>query len=541
VELEMMAAIASETERQSGLAKHRVLVELGQGGMSNVYLAVASGPGDFHKLVVLKVLRADLAREEAFRTMALSEAKIAARLNHPNVVQTYEVLNEGERPVIVMEYLEGQSLSNVLSRIQTDSFSLAMRLRVLADALGGLHHAHELCDYDGSSFELVHRDFTPQNIFVGYDGHVKVLDFGIAKTTAVPDDDSRTGTLKGKVRYMSPEQIIGAPRPDRRADIYAAGIILWELIARASPFKDDAEIAIINKVINGELPSLRHEAPEAPEDLVQICEKATQFDRDARFATAAEMQAAIERALEGLTTRGASRDIGRLVSEAFAETRAATKQIIEEQLAKKPRHGGPRAFREVPLLLLGPGAVPATVLTNRRRSGALWIAGAAGGIGVAVLAFAALVNSRPKPRDPASPPAASSAIGTSPAPLPVPSTTEPKPTVVQIRVRAIPESATLYFDDQRLESNPATVSRGADGTTHSVRADAKGYLPRTLPIVVDKGADLVLTLDRAPSSGSRALPRSAQPGEPHGAPPTDCSPPYYIDDRGIKMFKPQCI
>jgi serine/threonine protein kinase len=533
-----MAAIAGETERRGGLAKHRILVELGQGGMSNVYLAVASGPGDFHKLVVLKVLRADLAQEEAFRTMALSEAKIAARLNHPNVVQTYEVLNEGERPVIVMEYLEGQSLSNVLSRIKGDTFTLPMRLRVLADALGGLHHAHELCDYDGRSFELVHRDFTPQNILVGYDGHVKVLDFGIARTTAVPDDDSRTGTLKGKVRYMCPEQIIGAPRTDRRADIYSAGIILWELIARAPPYKDDAEIAIINKVINGELPSLRSAAPDAPEDLVQICVKATQFDRDARFATAAEMQTAIERALEVLTTRGASRDIGRVVSEGFAETRAATKRIIEEQLAKKPRHDGTRAFREVPLLVLGNGAVSATVLASRRRSGALWIAGAAGGFGLAVLGFAALVNSRPKASAEARPPAAASAMPTSsPAPT---STSRPMPAAVEIRVRAVPESATLYFDDQRLETNPATVSRGADGTTHSVRADAKGYLPRTLPIVVDKGADLVLTLDRAPISGSRA-PRPAQTGESHVARPTDCNPPYYIDDRGIKMFKPQCI
>jgi hypothetical protein len=113
--------------------------------------------------------------------------------------------------------------------------------------------------------------------------------------------------------------------------------------------------------------------------------------------------------------------------------------------------------------------------------------------------------------------------------------------MVEIRVRAVPQSAALYFDDQRLESNPAAVSRPADGTVHSVRADAKGYLPRTVQIVVDKGADLVLTLDRAQSSGSRAAPRPAQTNESQGAKPPDCSPPYYIDARGIKMFKPQCI
>ncbi len=534
----MTTANVEKSYERSGLAKHRILVELGQGGMSNVYLAVARGPGDFHKLVVLKVLRADLALEEAFRTMALSEAKIAARLNHPNVVQTYEVLNEGERPVIVMEYLEGQSFSNVLARIKPDAFRLAMRLRILADALKGLHHAHELCDYDGSSFELVHRDFTPQNIFVGYDGHVKVLDFGIARTTAVADDDSRTGTLKGKVRYMSPEQIIGTPRPDRRSDIYAAGLILWELIARVPPYKGDAEITIINKVINGELPSLRSEVPSAPEELVAICEKATQFDRDARYATAAEMQAAIEFALESLTTRGASRDIGRVVTEAFAETRTATKRIIEEQLAKTHRDETP-ASGPLPVLLLGDGALSASGPTRRRRPGVLWIATAAG-VALAVLVLALVDGRRGAGQDERVPAIASVVPPPSlPPSAPNPSTGEPTRARVEVRVRAVPESAALYFDDQRLESNPATVSRPADGTLHSVRADAKGYLPRTIQIVVDKGADLVLTLDRAPTSGSRAAPRPAQTDESPKQP--DCSPPFYIDNRGIKMFKPGCI
>src|SRR5882672_1439401 len=167
-----MATTSSERDGPGGLGKHTILVELGRGGMADVYLAVARGPADFHKLVVLKRLRADLAQDPSFREMALGEARIAARLNHPNVVQTYEVLSDGERPVIVMEYLEGQSLSSVLGRVRDGMFSIALRLRVLADALAGLHHAHQLTDFDGQAFGLVHRDFTPYNIFLGYDGHV---------------------------------------------------------------------------------------------------------------------------------------------------------------------------------------------------------------------------------------------------------------------------------------------------------------------------------------------------------------------------------
>jgi serine/threonine-protein kinase len=536
-----MAAIESETERRGGLARHRILVELGQGGMSNVYLAVARGPADFHKLVVLKVLRSELAQDVAFRDMALSEAKIAARLNHPNVVQTYEVLNEGERPVIVMEYLEGQSLSNVLARVK-DGLSLPMRLRVLADALGGLQHAHELCDFDGSHFELVHRDFTPQNIFVGYDGHVKVLDFGIAKTTMVADDDSRTGTLKGKVRYMAPEQIAGTPPIDHRTDIYAAGIVLWELLTGSPPFKEEGEIVIINKIINGELPSVRTLAPDAPEELVAICEKATQLDRELRYATASDMQAALERALETLSTRTVSRDVGRIVSESFADMRAATKRIIEEQLAKTQHGEETPAVRHVPLLNFGNPAVSGAP-GRRERRGPLWLGAGAGALALLVLGVT-LVHGRSKTTEDAPAPSAASIAETA-APVQPPATESggrpSAPAQVEISARAFPDSAVLYFDDTKLDGNPATIVRAPDATTHSIRAEAKGYLPRSIQIVVDKGADLVLTLEHAPSAGSRSAPHPTHTTEPHGAAPPDCNPPYYLDAQGIKKFKPGCI
>jgi serine/threonine protein kinase len=333
----MDAKTTETTTEGSALAKHRVLLELGQGGMSNVYLAVARGPADFHKLVVLKVLRADLAQDEAFRTMALAEAKIAARLNHPNVVQTYEVLNEDERPVIVMEYLEGQSLSSVLAQTGDGTFTLAMALQVLVDALSGLHHAHELSDYDGKPFGLVHRDFTPQNIFLGYDGHVKIIDFGIARTALAHGDETRAGTIKGKVRYMSPEQILGTPAVDRRADIFAAGMVLWQLTAGELPWKDASEIAIINHVINNELPSMPVLAPGVPAEIPRICSKAILFDREKRYATAAEMAADLENVLSKMNPRVLPRDVGRVVCEHFREARASTKRSVEEQLAKWER------------------------------------------------------------------------------------------------------------------------------------------------------------------------------------------------------------
>src|SRR5260370_1330933 len=184
--------------------KYKLLAELGRGGMANVYLAVARGPSGFNKLVVLKSLRSDLAGDPELLSMFWEEARLAARLNHPHVVQTYEVGEYAGRPVIVMEYLEGQTLANVLQRAK-GQMSLALHLRVIIDSLEGLHHAHELTDFAGKALGLVHRDMSPQNVFITFDGQVKVLDFGIAKVVNSQAQTS-TGVLKGKVKYMAREQ-----------------------------------------------------------------------------------------------------------------------------------------------------------------------------------------------------------------------------------------------------------------------------------------------------------------------------------------------
>ncbi len=235
----MRATRPTSHDRQrtaSGDGRFRVIAEVGEGGMAKVYLAVARGFSGFNKLVVLKSLRSNLASDRACVDMFLHEARLAARLNHPNVVQTYEVIEEDGRPVMVMEYLEGQPLSQIAVRAQADKrFTLSMRLHVLCDVLAGLHYAHELRDFDGTALDLVHRDVSPQNIFVTFEGQVKLLDFGIAKvvhTSAPAETDA--GVLKGKVLYMAPEQIAGEAL-DRRADIFAVGVMLWEALAGERP------------------------------------------------------------------------------------------------------------------------------------------------------------------------------------------------------------------------------------------------------------------------------------------------------------------
>jgi serine/threonine-protein kinase len=241
-------------EQSALLGKYRLLAELGRGGMATVYLALVSGPVGFHKLVVIKQIGGEFAEEPEFLTMFLDEARLAARLNHPNVVQTNEVGQDGLRHFICMEYLEGQPLTAVTRRLvrQKPVLSLGMQLRIAVDALAGLHYAHELADFDGTPLGVVHRDVSPHNIFVTYTGQVKVVDFGIAKAMSSASA-TRPGVLKGKVAYMSPEQARG-DAVDRRADIFAMGVILWEMATGKRLFHGLPEIQIVQAVLQADIP-----------------------------------------------------------------------------------------------------------------------------------------------------------------------------------------------------------------------------------------------------------------------------------------------
>jgi serine/threonine-protein kinase len=206
-------------------SKYKYLFRIGQGGMADVYLAALQGPVGISKLVVIKQLLEKMSGKRVFRQMFLDEARLATRFNHPNVVQTYEVFERGSDLLLAMEYLEGQPLNRVLREMsrRDAKVSSALLARIASDALAGLHHAHELTDFDGGKLGVIHRDVSPQNIFVTYDGQVKVVDFGIAKTTE-STSKTQTGVLKGKAAYMAPEQLNGDPI-DRRVDVFTAGTI----------------------------------------------------------------------------------------------------------------------------------------------------------------------------------------------------------------------------------------------------------------------------------------------------------------------------
>jgi serine/threonine-protein kinase len=319
------------SQQTNRLGRYRLLSTLGQGGMGTIWLAVAGGLGEFRKLLVIKELRWDLTRNERFVEMFLDEAKLAARLNHPNVVQTLEAGEEDSRYFLSMEFLDGQPLSEVMKRgAQDPALSLGVRLRILCGALAGLHYAHELRDYDGTELQIVHRDISPQNVFVTYDGQVKVVDFGIAKA-ADAGTFTQPGIFKGKFAYASPEQIKGLP-VDRRADVFAMGVLLWEVVTLRRFAKGKPTQLSIEARLTGLEPRLAEVEREVDPLLSEICDRAMEVEPSKRFATADDFRLALEQYLtvtgEGVETS----TIAAFMRQAFAAERGAMHRMIDGHL-----------------------------------------------------------------------------------------------------------------------------------------------------------------------------------------------------------------
>ena len=335
---QIMKASPWQTSTPNGvgsIGKFRLLTKLGSGGMADVYLALARGPSMFAKLAVLKRLKQSLADEPDALAMFLSEAQLAARLNHPNVVQTFEVGGDGDEHYLVMEYLDGQSLDRLVRRAPPgEPRTLPCLLRALCDALGGLHYAHELCDYDGTPLNVVHRDVSPRNVFVTYEGATKVLDFGIAKALRA-SHVSRAGTLKGTVRYMAPEQVLGLD-VDRRADLFALGVTLWELVSgrRMWPGLDD--IAILQRLLQGQIPLLGEAKPDAPPELARVCARALAVAPADRYPSALYMRTELEAAMAALGLESTHADLSGLIANVFRDERQALRELIEEQFVGAP-------------------------------------------------------------------------------------------------------------------------------------------------------------------------------------------------------------
>ena len=290
------------------LGRFQILKHLATGGMAEVLLARADGPfGVDH--VVVKRVRRDQASDPQFVKMFLDEAALASLLDHPNIVKVHEVGNEQGEHFFAMEYIHGEDLRRVLMEVnqRRDKLPIALITGIVAAAAAGLDHAHRQVGANGEALRIVHRDVSPANILVAYDGRVKVADFGIAKA-ALRSVETRSGTLKGKVSYMSPEQVTGAP-VDQRSDVFALGIVLYEVATARRLFKGDNDFLTMSAIVQGDIPLPSVHRPDLPRILEDIIMKALSQNPLDRYQTAEQLRVELERFTHAIGMRMSTESI----------------------------------------------------------------------------------------------------------------------------------------------------------------------------------------------------------------------------------------
>ncbi|MFZ5472108.1 MAG: serine/threonine protein kinase [Myxococcota bacterium] len=276
------------------VGRYHLIKKLATGGMGQVYLARQKGPLGFEKLVVVKRILPHLAEEEEFIEMFFDEARIAALLNHPNIAQIYDLGEVDGTYYIAMEYVHGESLRALNQRADAEKggIPLGLKCRIIADAACALDFAHHAKGPAGQPLGLIHRDVSPQNILVGFNGSVKLIDFGVAKATG-KISTTMTGAIKGKYAYMSPEQAKGESL-DLRSDVFGLGIVFYEVLTSTRLFKRDSETATLKAVVNAKIPPPSSVVKGVPKQIDAIVMKALARKKTERYQTTNELQLALE-------------------------------------------------------------------------------------------------------------------------------------------------------------------------------------------------------------------------------------------------------
>jgi eukaryotic-like serine/threonine-protein kinase len=336
---------------QEQLGRYVLEKRLASGGMAEIFLAHQAGPAGFQKEVVVKRILRHLASDQKFVEMFLDEARLAAKLSHPNVVQIFDFGEAGGDYFIAMEYVEGWDLEAIIERsIQLRrSIHPAICARIMADACTGLDYAHRFTDRSGQAVGLVHRDISPQNIRLSTSGQVKVMDFGIAKARS-SSNKTQTGAVKGKLSYMSPEQIM-AQDLDGRSDIFALGIVLYEMLTSQRPFGHESELLAISAIMNQQPRSVSELSPSTPAELEQIVLRCLAKDRNHRFQTCSELQLALEQYLRSEGVLLTARDVSEYLQDLFSSNPTGRIAALERSnygTASGPETGGPGNTGKLP-------------------------------------------------------------------------------------------------------------------------------------------------------------------------------------------------
>ncbi len=278
---------------QNQLGRYQLIRRLAVGGMAEVFLARVAGPGDFEKIVVCKRMMPECAGNKKLVRMFLDEARLLARLDHPNITQVHDMGDQDGVPYFAMEYVHGEDLRTIMRAATTNGVRIpdGIAAMIISEAALALHYAHERQDEEGSPLNIVHRDVSPSNILVSYHGGIKVADFGIAKS-ALQQTETRAGTLKGKISYMAPEQARG-DAVDRRTDVFALGILLYELTTDTRLFQGATDMAVLKQVTHSQITSPARRRADYPPSLAAIVMRSLSLSPEERYPDAKSLASAL--------------------------------------------------------------------------------------------------------------------------------------------------------------------------------------------------------------------------------------------------------
>jgi eukaryotic-like serine/threonine-protein kinase len=516
------------------VGRYMVYDVIASGGMATVHLGRLLGPEGFSRTVAVKQLHPQFARDPEFVAMLLDEARLAARVRHPNVVSPLDVVVLDGELFVVMDYVQGESLSTLMKVIEAEPVPAEIAVAIMIQVLLGLHAAHEATDERGAPLDIVHRDVSPQNVLVGADGLARVVDFGIAKA-ATRVHTTQEGKLKGKLSYMAPEQI-RLEQPDRRTDVFAAGIVLWEMLTGHALYPAESPGATVERIL--------HHAPEAPSELVSglpaaldtITLRALHANPAERWQTARSMAQALEAALTPEGTIG----VGAWVESVCGPTLRARAEWVSElegvSLASLPppsvkdrsilEPGSPRPPDSTDLSLVPPGTEvrdAAIGRPRRRRRGPLVFA-ALLTTGAAISAAAALTL---KIGD------GDSGAGEEPVVIGVPA--DPEPAIVTRAAAPAPARAENSHAEQADEASPSPEP--------SEKAPSTPEAPKSSAVQRPEAKRSNGRSQRRESTTSEKKESAVEsPAQPAPTPKSArCDVPYVIDAKGVKRFKPECF
>jgi serine/threonine-protein kinase len=486
--------------------------------MATVHFARLNGPAGFARTVAIKRLHPQHAKDPEFVSMFLDEARLAARVRHPNVVPTLDVVATDGETFLVMEYVQGESLARLMRTVRGMMTPADVRIvaTIMSGVLHGLHAAHEARSEQGEPLDIVHRDVSPQNVLVGVDGVARVLDFGVAKA-AGRSQATREGQIKGKLAYMAPEQLHGA-RLTRQTDVYSAAVVTWEALTGKRLFYAENEGAVITAILQMPLKSPSQVAPHVPFAFDRVIMRGLERDVTRRYATAREMALDLERCV-GIASAA---EVGEWV-EALAHDellkRASCVAEIESASLSNPRPASLPALEEMPTLLTASSelSLPLESIDGRSEVSSIAVApivtgpprrtnsrlailvSASGAIALATVILLVVVR-RGSPPAVVTASTAASLVGTA---EPTPETTASQ------------------------QADPAAApAPSACASPVPVPSPDKPAPARSPPVIVHHAA---------PLASAAPLKRTAAPAV------LDCDPPFTIDDKGHKHYKPACL